>query len=99
MLQDRLCRTSHFNRPKTVIGQFPYVIVEFEEIVCYIQSIIILILVVGYLTNFQKSRNEVVAKDSIKCLSCKQHLVGEDPNYCSFCGHMNSHSKGSNLEK
>ena len=72
---------------------------EFEQIVCYSQSIIILILLVGYLINFQKSRNKVIAIDSIKCLGCKQNLVGDDPNYCSHCGHMNSHSKGSNLEK
>ena len=71
---------------------------EFEQIVCYSQSIIILILLVGYLINFQKSRNKVIAIDSIKCLSCKQNLVGDDPNYCSYCGHMNSHSKGSNLK-
>ena len=43
---------------------------------------------------------KIYVKKGIKCSKCGEHkLLGSDPNYCSSCGHMNSHSKGSNLEK
>tara|TARA_Y100000748_G_scaffold45892_1_gene34300 strand:+ start:509 stop:730 length:222 start_codon:yes stop_codon:yes gene_type:complete len=73
--------------------------VDFEQLVCYSQTIIIFILVIGYLINYQKSQNQIYVKKGIKCSKCGEQLLGSDPNYCSSCGHMNSHSKGSNLEK
>ena len=70
-----------------------------EEIVCYSQTIIILILAIGYIINYQSNKKQALSKNYIKCLNCGDVLLGKDPNYCSSCGHMNSHSKGSNLEK
>ena len=72
---------------------------DFEQLVCYSQTAIILILLIGYIINYQNSRKSVTSKETLKCSSCGKNLLGEDSNYCSNCGHMNSHSKGYNLEK
>ncbi|OIR21707.1 MAG: hypothetical protein BEU01_00070 [Marine Group III euryarchaeote CG-Epi4] len=72
---------------------------DFEQLVCYSQTIIILILIIGYIINYQNNSKVVSPNSSLKCSSCGDKLLGDDPNYCSNCGHMNSHSKGSNLEK
>ena len=72
---------------------------DFEQLVCYSQTIIIIILVVGYILNYKSHSKLVTQKIDSKCSSCNERLLGDDPNYCSHCGHMNSHSKGSNLEK
>ena len=72
---------------------------DFEQLVCYSQTIIIFLLAIGYIINYQKSQNQIYVKKGIKCLKCGEQLLGNDPCYCSSCGHMNSHSKGSNLEK
>ena len=72
---------------------------DFEQLVCYSQTIIILILLIGYIINYQNSSKSVILLENPKCSSCGNSLLGEDPNYCSNCGHMNSHSKGSKLEK
>jgi len=73
--------------------------VDFEQLVCYSQTVIIAILLIGYIINYQNSSKYTISKEILKCSSCGKHLLGNDPNYCSNCGHMNSHSKGSNLEK
>ena len=72
---------------------------DFEQLVCYSQAVIILVLLVGYIINSQNKDRLVTSKTKLKCSSCSQDLLGDDPNYCSYCGHMNSHSKGSNLGK
>ena len=72
---------------------------EFEQIVCYTQSIIILLLLIGYLINYTNSKESVFLKRNLECSSCGQNLLGKEQNYCSNCGHMISHSKGSKLEK
>ena len=72
---------------------------DFTELVCYSQTIIILILIISYIINYQKNKKRAYTKVGIRCSKCGDFLLGEDPNYCSSCGHMNSHSKGSNLVK
>ena len=72
---------------------------EFEQLVCYSQSIIILILLIGYFINFKNNKAKVIVKTKVQCLRCEKTLQGQNPNYCSYCGHMNSHSKGTHLEK
>ena len=72
---------------------------DFEQLVCYSQTIIILILVAGYILDYHNSSKIVTQETAAKCSSCGDILLGSDPNYCSNCGHMNSHSKGSNLKK
>ena len=56
-------------------------------------------MVIGYIINYQKSSKSVISQKNLQCSSCGENLLGNDPNYCSNCGHMNSHSVGSNLEK
>ena len=72
---------------------------EFEQLVCYSQSIIILIFVIGFFINFKNNKAKVIVKSDVQCSSCGKTLLGQDSNYCSYCGHMNSHSKGTHLEK
>ena len=72
---------------------------DFEQLVCYSQTIIIVILVIGYVINYQNNTKSAISKEKLHCSSCGKILLGKDPNYCSHCGHMNSHSKGSKLEK
>ena len=72
---------------------------DFHQLVCYSQTVIIVILLIGYIINYQNSSKSTTSKEILKCSSCGENLLGDDPNYCSICGHMNSHSKGSNLEK
>ena len=72
---------------------------EFEQLVCYSQSIIILILLIGYFINFKNSKAKATVKTKVQCSSCGKNILDQDSNYCSYCGHMNSHSKGTYLEK
>ena len=67
--------------------------------VCYSQTIIILILLLGYIINNQNTIKSVTSEEKLKCFSCGKILLKNDSNYCSYCGHMTSHSKGSKLEK
>jgi len=74
--------------------------VDFEEIICYSQTVILFLLVIAYLINLKKQKEILPKKDyKIDCPSCGYFLSGKDINFCSKCGNIISHSEGLRLKK
>ena len=73
---------------------------DFEELVCYSQSIILFLLLIVYAINYMKQHggNEKV-KNEVSCPSCGFAMALKEVNFCSKCGNSISHSKGLSLEK
>ena len=72
---------------------------DFEQLVCYSQTLIILILLVGYLINWRRGIKFSNSKAIVKCSSCGNNFSESEANYCSNCGHMQSHSEGTSLQE
>ena len=73
---------------------------DFEELVCYSQSVILLLLLIGYAINYRRSQAKKEKIDpGISCPSCDFLIVDKEVNFCSKCGNSISHSKGLSLEK
>ena len=72
---------------------------EFEELVCYSQTVILVLLAIGYLINIQRTRLETSKKTERKCNACGYNLSDDNVNYCAKCGELVSHSVGLSLEK
>ncbi len=71
----------------------------FEEIVCYSQTVILVLLALGYLANLRNKRGTISPKVEIKCPSCDYVITDQNVEYCAKCGNMLSHSEGLSLEK
>jgi hypothetical protein len=76
-----------------------YTSVEFEEWVCYSQTMILVLLVLGYIINLRKGNNEQSQMVERKCPSCSYRIPDENVNYCAKCGELISHSVGLSMEK
>lgn len=76
-----------------------YTSVEFEKLVCYSQTVILVLLAIGYMINLRKGGNEPSPKVERKCLLCSYRIPDENVNYCAKCGELISHSVGLSLEK
>jgi rRNA maturation endonuclease Nob1 len=76
-----------------------YTSVEFEELVCYSQTVILVLLAIGYIINLRKGGNEPSQKVERKCPSCRYRIPDENVNYCAKCGELISHSVGLSMEK
>lgn len=76
-----------------------YTSVEFEELVCYSQTVILVLLAIGYIINLRKGGNEPSSKVERKCPSCSYRIPDENINYCAKCGELISHSVGLSMEK
>ena len=72
---------------------------DFEEIVCYSQTVILVILAIGYLINLRNKKDAVSSKVETKCPSCGYIIKDQNVQYCAKCGNMLSHSEGLSLEK
>ncbi|MED6306351.1 MAG: hypothetical protein VX898_05450 [Candidatus Thermoplasmatota archaeon] len=72
---------------------------EFEELVCYSQTAILVLLAIGYIINLRKGGNEPSRKVEMKCPSCSYRIIDENVNYCAKCGELISHSTGLPLKK
>lgn len=72
---------------------------DFEELVCYSQTIILIILGIGYYLNVKNNTLPLKSKVESKCPSCGYIISDKEVNYCAKCGNMLSHSKGLSLEK
>ena len=72
---------------------------DFEEIVCYSQTVILVILAIGYLVNLRNKAGAVSPKVETKCPSCDYIIKDHNVQYCAKCGNMLSHSAGLSLEK
>ena len=72
---------------------------DFEELVCCSQAVILIILGIGYLINFINKPNSIVSKIENKCPSCDYIISDNEVNYCAKCGNMLSHSEGLSLKK
>jgi rRNA maturation endonuclease Nob1 len=72
--------------------------VDFGEIVCYSQTVILIVLAIGYLVNM-RNKTAVSSKVEIKCPSCGYIIKDQNVQYCAKCGNMLSHSEGLSLEK
>ena len=83
---------------------------EFEEIVCYSQAVILVVLAIGYIVkiryldkiskiNRRNKTDTVSSKVEIKCPSCGYIIKDQNLQYCAQCGNMLSHSEGLSLEK
>ena len=75
-----------------------YTSVEFEELVCYSQTVILVLLVIGYIINLRKGVNEP-QKVERECPSCSYRIPDDNLNYCAKCGALISHSVGLSMEK
>ena len=76
-----------------------YTSVEFEELVCYSQTVILVSLVLGYIINLRKGNNKQSQMVERKCPSCSYRIPDENVNYCAKCGELISHSAGLSMEK
>ena len=72
---------------------------DFEEIVCYSQTVILALLAIGYIVNFMKEDKTIKKKVETKCPSCDFKIQDVNVQYCAKCGNMLSHSGGLSLEK
>ena len=76
-----------------------YTSVEFEELVCYSQTVILVLLAIGYIINLRKGGNEPLKKVERKCPSCSHIIPDGNVNYCAKCGELISHSVGLSMKK
>ncbi len=72
---------------------------EFEELVCYSQTVILILLAIGYIINSKKDSSKTSEKIERKCNACGYNIGYENANYCAKCGELVSHSAGLSLEK
>ncbi len=72
---------------------------EFEELVCYSQTVILILLAIGYIINLRKTSSEKSERIERKCNVCSYNIGDEDVDYCAKCGELISHSSGLSLEK
>ena len=72
---------------------------DFEEIVCYSQTVILVLLAIGYLVNLRNKTDAVSSKVESRCPSCDYIIKDQNVQYCAKCGNMLSHSDGLSLEK
>ena len=72
---------------------------EFEELVCYSQTVILILLAIGYLIKSKKDSSKTSEKIERKCNACGYNIADEKVNYCAKCGELVSHSAGLSLEK
>ena len=72
---------------------------DFEEIVCYSQTVILVLLAIGYIVNYMKQDTSIKKKVETRCPSCDFRIQDSNVQYCAKCGNMLSHSDGLNLEK
>ena len=63
-----------------------YTSVEFEELVCYSQTVILVLLAIGYIINLRKGGNEPSQKVERKCLSCSYRIPDENVRFDDFGG-------------
>ena len=72
---------------------------NFEEIVCYSQTAILVLLAIGYLVNLRNKDADSPLKIGTKCPSCNYKITDKNVQYCAKCGNMLSHSEGLLLQK
>ena len=72
---------------------------EFEELVCYSQTAILIVLGIGYLVNLINKTEKPKLKTKPICPICDYIISDQSVNYCAKCGNMVSHSKGLSLKK
>ena len=72
---------------------------DFEGVVCYSQTVILILLVIGYIVNYMKQDRTTMNKVETKCPSCDFRIQDSNVQYCAKCGNMLSHSDGLSLEK
>ena len=72
---------------------------DFEEIVCYSQTAILILLAIGYFVNLRNKAIESPPKIDIKCSSCNYKITDKKVQYCAKCGNILSHSEGLSLQK
>ena len=72
---------------------------DFEEVVCYSQTIILVLLAIGYFLNLRNKDNDSPRKIEAKCPSCNYMITDKNVQYCAKCGNMLSHSEGLSLQK
>ena len=72
---------------------------DFKEIVCYSQTVILVLLAIGYIVNLRNKKDTVSSKVETTCPSCDYIIKDQNVQYCAKCGNMLSHSDGLSLEK
>ena len=72
---------------------------EFQELICYSQVVILFLLALGYFINLRRTSSELPKKAEKKCSACGHNIKDENVNYCVNCGELISHSTGLPLEK
>lgn len=72
---------------------------DFEEVVCYSQTVILVLLAIGYIFNLRNKSNDSSPKIEFKCPSCNYKIKDKNVQYCAKCGNMLSHSEGLSLQK
>jgi hypothetical protein len=73
--------------------------VDFDELVCYSQTIILIILGIAYYLNNKNNVLPLKSKVEKKCPVCDYSILDGEVNYCAKCGNVLSHSEGLSLEK
>ena len=69
---------------------------DFDEIVCYSQTVILILIAIGYIVNL---RNNISGSSKVECPSCDYIITDKNVQYCAKCGNMLSHSEGLPIEK
>ena len=72
---------------------------EFEELICYSQTVILILLSIAYIINIRRNDSGKSKKMERKCNTCGYNIGDENVNYCSKCGELVSHLTGLTLEK
>ena len=72
---------------------------DFEEVVCYSQTVILVLLAIGYIVNSRNKSDASSPKIETKCPSCNYKITDKNVQYCAKCGNMLSHSEGLSLQK
>ena len=72
---------------------------DFEEIVCYSQTVVLAIIAISYIVNLRNKKDIVSSKLEVNCPSCNYIIRDENVQYCAKCGNILSHSEGLALEK
>ena len=72
---------------------------EFEELVCYSQTVILILVTIGYIIHHRKNTSETSKKIERKCIACGYNIGDGIVSYCAKCGTLVSHSEGLSLEK
>ena len=72
---------------------------DFQEVVCYSQTVILVLLAIGYIINLRNKGASSSSKIETKCPSCNYKITDKNVQYCAKCGNMLSHSEGLSLQK